>query len=281
MNTTEASVFRRPVNTVAKTVIGLSQETGVGATNPLRVTPCTAGGARSRAIGTSQMVGTAVKNAGGGAGGTGENGNDGIGYAFFSFGNVSSISGSANFGYLTLDGQDPIGLRTANQQLPVCAYPCPESKFPAWISGKTLQSFPSLRTGKYTAWSLLRMVTISGKEALVEDLAKASFKYDVNFTSDFIPVDETVDSHGNTDPGLIWWHTHYQQRDANGLALGGGPTNGTFPTHHNPSVVAGDHGGDMGGCTITTTGITATTKVKFIQANVVQPLAVTCSQDRN
>jgi hypothetical protein len=281
MNTTEASVFRRPVDTVAKTVIGLSQETGVGTTNPLSVTPCTAGGARSRAIGTGQMVGTAVKNAGGGAGGTGENGNDGIGYAFFSFGNVSSISGSANFGYLTLDGQDPIGLGTVNQELPVCAYPCPESAFPAWISGKTLQSFPSLRTGKYTAWSLLRMVTISGKEALVEDLAKASFTYDVNFTSDFIPVGETVDSHGNTDPGLIWWHTHYQQRDANGLALGGAPTNGTFPAHHNPGVVAADHGGDMGGCTITTTGITATTKIKFIQANVVEPYAVTCSLDRN
>jgi hypothetical protein len=125
------------------------------------------------------------------------------------------------------------------------------------------------------------MITTAGKEVLVEDLAKASFHQDINFTSDFIPVDQTVDLSGNTDPGMIWWHTHYQQRDANGLALGGAPTNGTFPTPHNPSLIAGDHGGDMGGCTITTTGITATTKIKFIQADVVEPYAVTCSQDRN
>jgi hypothetical protein len=278
MNTTEAGVFRRPVNTVGKKVIGVSQETGVNAAH-LNGIACSGSpdlqGNRYRAIGTTEMVSTAVK----GAGGTG---NDGIGYAFFSFGNVSSIAGSANYGYLTLDGQDPIGLGSATQQLPLCTYPCPTNSFPNWISGTTLQSFPSLRLGKYTAWSLLRMVTTSAKEVLVEDLAKASFAYDVNVTSDFIPVDETVDSSGNTDPGLIWWHTHYQQRDANGTALGAAPTNGTFPTHHNPSLVAGDHGGDMGGCTITTTGITATTKLKYIQTAVADPSgAVTCSLDRN
>jgi hypothetical protein len=214
----------------------------------------------------------------------GGSGNDGIAYTFFSFGNVSSIANSASYGYLTLDGQDAIGLTTLfpNQELPNCAsYPCPERGFAPWISGTTLQSFPAMRSGKYTAWSLLRMVTNSTHEVLVEDLAKQTFAHVVNETPDYIPVDQTTDSAGNIDPGLIWWHTHYQQRDANGTALGGAPANGTFPTHHNPSLVAGDHGGDMGGCTITTTGITGTTKLKYIQSNVVEPYAVTCALDRN
>ncbi|MGA9393635.1 MAG: hypothetical protein WBV69_24600 [Candidatus Sulfotelmatobacter sp.] len=289
MNTTEASVFRRPVDTVHKKVLGKSQELNVGSTNPLSDTACAGGGgARSRAIGTGQMVGTAVKNAGSGAGGTGENGNDGVGYTFFSFGNVSPIAGSAEYGYLTLDGEDPIGLGTANQELPTCTYPCPEAGFGPWLSGTTLQSFPALRAGHYSAWSLLRMVTASAHETLVEDLAKASFKYVVNDTPDYIPNTATTDANGNTDAGLVIFHSHYQQRNAAGATLGVAPTNGAFNgTTHNPDLVGGDHGGDMGGCTITTTGISAATKKNYIQASVNDPFgppylpATGCILDRN
>lgn len=277
MNTVEASVFRRPLRTTTTpwSVLGVSQEKGVGSTNPLKDTACTTGGSRSRAIGTGEMIKTAILGAGG-------SGNDGIGYAFFSFGNVAPIAGSANYGYLTLDGEDPIGLGSATHELPVCSYPCAESSFAPWISGTTLKSFPSLRAGKYTAWSSLRMVTSSAQATLVSDLAKASFARVVNRTPDYIPIAETKDSKGNIDPGLVYWHTHYQQRDANGDALGGAPSNGTFSADHNPT--GADHGGDMGGCTITTTGITTTTKNNYIQSAVTEvshASSATCADDRN
>jgi hypothetical protein len=52
-----------------------------------------------RAIGTGEMVGTAVKST-----------KDAIGYTFFSYGNVSPIAGNPNYGYLTYQGVDPINL---------------------------------------------------------------------------------------------------------------------------------------------------------------------------
>jgi hypothetical protein len=285
MNTVEASVFRRPLETTTTPwkVLGVSQEKGVGSTNPLKDTGCTAGGSRSRAIGTSEMVKTAVAGAGG-------SGNDGIGYAFFSFGNVSKLAASANYGYLTLDGEDPLGLPATSpaQELPSCSYPCSEASFSTWLIGTdgsgTLNSFPALRAGKYTAWSVLRMVGNGAQEPLLEDLAKASFPRVVNETPDYIPITATVDSKGNKDPGLVQWHTHYQQRDADDDALGPAPSNGLFSSVHNPDLVTTDKGGDMGGCTITTTGITTATKNDYIQSAVTEvskASSATCAKDRN
>ena len=74
MNTTEYTVFRYP------DVYGISQETGVAAQNPL-AKACTSGGKRFRAIGTGEEV-KSVQNSGT------NNGTDGIGYTFFSYGNV-------------------------------------------------------------------------------------------------------------------------------------------------------------------------------------------------
>jgi hypothetical protein len=248
-NTTEASVFRRPTeNTPTKKVIGVSQEKNVGATNPLSNTPCVAGGGtRTRGIGTSEVV-SGVQNSAG-------TGTDGIAYAFFSFGNVSKITG-ANYGYLTLEGVDPIGpyLGEVNQQLPSCTAPCTETS----IWGSTGGSFPSLRAGKYSAWSLLRMVTTSANSTSLTDLVNGSHTYVVNDTPDYIPALATAG-----DPGLKIFHSHYQQRDGNNGKLGVVPTNGTFNSGGNPT--GGDKGGDMGGCTISTTGIGKSTDAGFIQ----------------
>ena len=257
-NTTEASVFRRPIeNTPTKQVIGKSQEKNVGSTNPLSSTGCVAGGGtRTRGIGTSEVV-KGVKNSAG-------TGIDGIAYTFFSFGNVFSIAGSANYGYLKLDGQDPIGpyLGEVNQELPTCAVPCTEAQ----IWGSTGGSFPALRAGNYSAWSILRVVTNAAFLANVTDLVNGSHKYVVSDTPDYIPALAT-----SGDPGVLIFHTHYQQRDGNNNKLGKAPTNGTFNTTHNPT--GGDLGGDMGGCTISTTGITKTTKLGFIQTGT----GTTCS----
>ena len=94
MNTTEYTVFRYPAFN------GISQEKGVAATNPL-AKACTAGGKRYRSIGTGEEVKFVLNS-------TANFGTDGIGYTFFSYGNVSSIANSASYGYLTLNGVDGI-----------------------------------------------------------------------------------------------------------------------------------------------------------------------------
>src|SRR5260370_3459536 len=94
MNTTEYTAFRYP------DASGTSQETGVAAQNPL-AKPCTSGGSRYRSIGTGEEVKFVLNS-------TANYGTDGIGYTFFSYGNVSTIADSANFGYLTLNGVDGI-----------------------------------------------------------------------------------------------------------------------------------------------------------------------------
>lgn len=260
MNTVEASVFRRPVETTpSNKVLGVSQEEHVGTTNPLSKTACVAGGGtRTRGIGTSEVVSGVQGQAG--------TGTDGMAYAFFSFGNVKSIAGSTSFGYLTLNGEDPIGPISGfpNQELPTCTVPCTE----AGIWGSTGGSFPALRAGSYSAWSLLRMVTTSAAKTSLTDLVNGSHTYVVNDTPDYIPAVAT-----SGDPGVKIWHTHYQQRDGNDGKLGVAPVNGSFSSG-NPT--GGDKGGDMGGCTISTSGIKSTTDINFIQ---VGP-GTTCSSSK-
>ena len=95
MNTTEYTVFRRP------NIDGVSQELGVSATNPLAGKACGSGGARYRGIGTGEVVGL-VQNS------NADFGTDGIAYAFFSYGNISSIANSSSYGYLQLNSVDGI-----------------------------------------------------------------------------------------------------------------------------------------------------------------------------
>jgi hypothetical protein len=151
MNTTEYTVFRYPDFSGSRETAGLA---------------CGTGGGRYHSIGTGEEV-KFVKNS---------NTNfstDGIGDTFFSYGNVSSIADSANYGYLTLNGVDGIfhkrgsGIdsgQPAGGQLPgaadLRAGPCP-SGFPCqenniW-SGHL--SFPNLRSGQYRSWSVLRLVS--------------------------------------------------------------------------------------------------------------------------
>jgi hypothetical protein len=279
MNTTEAGVFRLPVETIEGTtkknlVIGVSQETNIGAitasNNPLTYSgnPCkSGGGARARAIGTSEEVKSVLNS-------TKNNGVDGVGYAFFSFGNVSSLSSSAaeaaDYGYVTVDGFDPIfttycttgpcgdpGQPTGGV-LPgawsVCSgagFPCNESKI--W----TTVSFPNLRSGNYGAWSLLRWVVDSGtNKTNVNDLILGSQTFAVGTTPDYVPALATTTG-GFADPGLTVFRAHYQQLNGDGVyaattaeKIGPAANNGTFNSKHNPT--GGDHGGDMGGCVGTT-----------------------------
>jgi len=238
MNTTEYTVFRY------KDFLGTSQETGVGAENPLQK-PCSSGGTRYRAIGTGEEVKFVLNS--------GTNfGTDGIGYTFFSYGNVSSIANNANYGYLTLNGIDGIfhkygttidpgqpataGELPSNANLPAsCAgnFPCAEGKI--W-SGNL--SFPNLRNGSYRAWSTLRVVSNGTALTAAQLLVTAAQTYVVNTVPDFVPALKVA----ATDPGLSLLRSHYTQE---GIA----PVN---------VAAAGDRGGDAGGCILSNTGTNTT-----------------------
>ncbi len=278
MTTTEMEVFRRPLDTLNHTVLGESQEKGVGAAT--LAAPCTAGGNRYRGIGTGEVL-NGYKDSGGtihggvlGSGvanGGATSNNDGIAYTFYSFGNVSNFAGKAGFGYLTLDGEDGIGAETTSpaQELPACTLPCPETSFSGWGAGN---SYPALRSGHYTAWTLVHMITTQSTS--VQDLIKKALIYAVNDVPDFIPYKAVA---GTADAGMKIWLTHYQQRDANYGLIGAAPNNGSFSAG-NP--VSGDKGGMAGGCTVATTGLGATGKIDYIQTNVTESGA-TCVKDRN
>jgi len=241
MNATEYTVFRYPAAS------GTSQETGVAAANPLAKS-CTSGGKRYRSIGTGEEVKFVLNS-------TANFGTDGIGYTFFSYGNVSTIANSASYAYLTLNGIDGIfhkygstidpgqpataGVLPAAANLPsTCAggagaFPCAEGKI--W-SGNL--SFPNLRNGSYRAWSTLRVVSNGTPLANVKILVTGAQTYVTTTVPDFVPAVKV----GSTDPGLALLRSHYTQ-------AGVGPVN---------VASSGDKGGDQGGCILTSTGTTTT-----------------------
>lgn len=241
MNTIEYSAFRY------WDFSGASQETGVGGTahNPLTNLACGSGGARWRAIGTGEEVKSVLNS-------NANNGMDGIGYSFFSYGNISSIANNSSYAYLTLDGVDGIfhkygttidpgqpstaGVLPAAANLPsACsgAFPCPEGDI--W-SGHL--SFPNLRNGSYRAWSNLRSISSGTALGALDTLVGASQTYVVNSVPDFVPAVKV----GATDPGLPLLRSHYLQEGVSPINI----------------ATTGDKGGDVGGCILTSSG-TATT----------------------
>ncbi|HZW92933.1 MAG TPA: hypothetical protein VFF64_08270 [Candidatus Eremiobacteraceae bacterium] len=239
MNTTEYTVFRY------KDFKGTSQEKGVAAQNPLNG-QCT-GGARHRSIGTGEEVEFVLNS-------TTNFGTDGIGYAFFSYGNVSTIADSASYGYLTLSGIDGIfhkygpspaidpGQPTTAGELPSAAdlpascshaFPCPENKI--WNGNL---SFPNLRSGSYRAWSVLRIVSNGAALTAANLLVTGAQTYAVNVVPDYVPALRVA----GTDPGLGLLRSHYTQE-------------GVAPVNIS---LTGDKGGDAGGCILFSSGSVGT-----------------------
>jgi hypothetical protein len=274
MNTTEATVFRRPT-VYPNGVLGISQEKGVDADlhgfKLDNTTPCVAGsGSRFRAIGTGQEVGS-VSNSN--VAGKFPVQQDGIGYTFFSYGNVSSISNNAGFGYITLNGVDPLfasfgttidpgqptsaGVLPAEANLPATClpvasqFPCDESLI--WKNGF---SFPNLRNGTYRSWSLLRLVATGVPSTNAAALATASNKFVVTSIPDYVPA-AAVTGLTTKELGLKLLRSHYQQKDGNGGNIGAGPA------VNNP-----EKGGDMGGAIIPTLiGVTTASKTQLVQSS--------------
>src|SRR5246127_1293661 len=285
-NTTEATVMRYPTHYAEGTlagspVAGLSMEKNVGSNNPLagQAGTCSGGGQRFRAIGTGEEV-KSVQNSNTAA--TFPTAQDGIGFTFFSYGNVSSIANNTSYGYITLDGVDPIfqsygagqsidpgqpsgsGVIPGQANLPaVCTtgFPCSEDAI--WGNGF---SFPNLRHGTYRSWSLLRLVATGIPNTNAIALVNASQKYVVINTPDYVPFKavSAVGSLGKTvaDLGLKLVRSHYQQYDGANVKLG------TFATVADTCNVP-EKGGDMGGMIIPTTiGVTTEKRCSMVQSSL-------------
>jgi len=203
MNTTEYSAFNTfggKLPTVAGSEVGnsplaspsTSQEANspanVAPPNPLDNTPCAAGtGARYRMIGTGNEVAAVKAKA------------DSIGYTFFSFGNINSIGASASYGYLTVDGVDPLYASYTTGQLPKCTAgtdTCDRNT--QWPGGAY---YPHLVDGTYRIFSLLRAVcdnssaSCSGADALGLRATIQKAQQDIHndttgSVADFLPFDD-------------------------------------------------------------------------------------------
>ena len=284
-NTTEATVMRYPTrytvgSFLGSPVAGLSMETGVGATNPLAGTCAGGGGARYRAIGTGEEVKSVLNSNNASVAFAAHQ--DGIGFTFFSYGNVSSISNNAAYGYIALNGVDPIfssygagnsidpgqpagdGVLPAQANLPaICAtgFPCSENVI--WGNGF---SFPNLRNGTYRSWSLLRLVAIGLPSTDAQALATSASKYVVVNTPDYVPAVPVAGQVGTdgkaiAELGLKLVRSHYQQYQGNGILLG------PFVTVADTCNVP-ERGGDMGGMIIPTTiGITTEKRCSMVQSS--------------
>lgn len=182
MNTTEYTTFRTTGN------VNDSQETGVinptrSPYNPLNL-GCPNKGARQRRIGNGQVVSAVNSTV------------NGMGYMFWSFANASAVIGSnaqANYQYLTLDGVDPIGLSTTNQQLFLCTTPtCPSSLWSGSVS------YPNLRNGTYKAWSMYRwLVYTPDTDPLGPTALSVSIQDNIDTTvADFVPFVTSTNSDG-------------------------------------------------------------------------------------
>ena len=253
MNTAEYTAFRLPRDSAGNydTVNGASQETGIGtfgisgSTVTVSALPCTTGGNRYRSVGQGDET-SFVQNS------TTNYGVDGVGYIFFSYGNVKALADSPNYGYFEIDGVDPIwqlygstydpGQPTVSGELPTqadlpttCAggahlFPCAESKI--WAGG---QSFPHVRDGSYRQWIMVRLIGQTGSASLTAAgaLITSAQAAAVTTIPDYVPAVAS-----GTDGGLHLLHSHYTQ-------------DGVAPSN------ALEKGGDVGGC-ILPAGSTAT-----------------------
>lgn len=178
--------------------INSTQECGVNPAtdNPLNLTDAD-GASRQRVIGTGEM--------------TSEVGSieDALGYAFFSFGNVSGITTTAK--YLAVDGVDPLFANYTTGALPTCTAPCP---------GEV--TFPNVVNGSYPVWNVLVVDTANPAPTFVESLITTAQTQIANIP-DFVPNSslEVFRSH-YTQSGVAPQNGHVAHSKESGGSMGGG-----------------------------------------------------------
>ncbi len=196
---------------------------------------------RIRAIGTGEEV-PAAMNIQSGQAASASQAPDGIGYAFWSFGNLKPASAGVGH-YLTVDGVDPLfgsptdGTNAAGAyNIPTCAaVPCTQ-----------VIPFTHVSDGTYPLWSLLRAVTLKTTPAAVTTLINTEITLsNSNGLDDYQPL---LDGSGNL--GTFVFRSHFKPTGSTVAPLNGHKTCTSFspPT---PATCLVDAGGDVGGAVFT------------------------------
>jgi ABC-type phosphate transport system substrate-binding protein len=201
--------------------------------DPLYV-PTAGGGVRLRAIGTGEEVPGVV------GGNSGQPATpDGIGYSFWSYGNLKPAAGKGH--YLTVDGVDPLFASPSDPTNTAGPYNFPKcSATPC----STVIPFPHILDGSYPLWSLLRIVTFAGTKtppAVTSFISAELAQAVTGGLYDFVPL---VDSSNNL---LVFVsRSHYKQSLIN-------PVNGHKGCTSLAPLTgcATEAGGDVGGSVIT------------------------------
>ncbi len=212
MTTAEFTEFRNAGNTTKSQEGGVGQPTTGTSANPLNKACTSGGGTKQRGIGTGEVL----KGNGKGVGGV-LNVADSLAYAFWSFGNFASFAGNAaKYGYLTLDGVDPLQATYTNGTVPSCTAPC-------GVAPNT--SFPHLRDGTYRSYTIVRAISFGTTlDPNLQNLVTNAQNDVDTIEPDFVSFVATP----NGDTGLGHYRSHFT---ASGVA----PNNVT------------DKGGDVGG----------------------------------
>ena len=217
------------------------------------------GGLRLRGIGTGEEVPAALNLVKNQATST-TAAPDGIGYSFWSYGNLApAASGCAGTSgttdtcttylghYLTVDGVDPFfntpGGALDSTPNPWGAYNIPQCNLNATPCFNI--PFPHIQDGTYPLWSLLRVATRVPTPSIVTQIlndAQKEVLTGTRQTSDFIPFED-----GSGNLTLFVFRSHYVQSKVN-------PLNGhkTCTNFHpvTPATCLVDAGGDVGGAVL-------------------------------
>jgi hypothetical protein len=250
-------------------------------------------GLKLRAIGTGEMVKATLCAEGTQLGhgsacitpATGVNTPDGLGYAFWGYGNFAPAAGGCQtvgstdgitcgtyYGhYLTVDGIDPLfttpGGALDSTPNPNGAYHLPQCFLTSGTPDCFQIPFTHVKDGSYPLWTILRVVTFSNVSgasgqttpasvvAMVAEAEKAANNANTTVTnlSDFVPYFTNInagDTTGDLNLGVLRVHYKQTNNPNNGFTNCSGGLTGLSLTPAAGACTV-DVGGDVGGSVIT------------------------------
>jgi hypothetical protein len=139
------------------------------------------------------------------------------------------------------------------------AFPCPENQI--WAGGL---SFPNLRNGTYSAFSIIRVISYAAGLTNAKALVKGAQVAVVDAVPDYVPAVKTVGK-TQTDPGLLLLRSHYQQYDGAGTLIG------AVPLNSGTKEAGGEAGGAILPCATSATCPKTTQHVQGNQGLQVRP----------
>lgn len=213
----------------------LSSQKVCGSVQPLNIGTAS-GGARKRAIGTGEELKEVYD--------TTNNGNDVIGYGFWSVANYKGFTSSTapNVRYLTVDGKDPLFDQSASGYSYTGTIPLTGSSALANVTLKNVAD------GSYPIWSFIRFVTLDTTTTTNAGTLAQATKNFVSFGSTTSTPDFVSDASISGAPTLSVVRSHFIPPAGSGQ-----PTtaaNGRFGLSSSNCTVT-EAGGDVGGVVLT------------------------------